>query len=124
MRPHSVYYSASEAKLYSPEPDQPTPMSMMDAGGVPTTEAMMSVSPAWLTPPTSQPRQRPESMYQDGMSCCSGDDCTAMQSWNSLSPHPEPEDVGSRPVSMGQEVLPLGITSNGWSPPKCCVSFH
>ncbi|KAL3964805.1 hypothetical protein ACCO45_001809 [Purpureocillium lilacinum] len=120
MRPHSVYYTASEAKLYSPEPDQPTPMSMMDAGGVPTTEAMMSVSPAWLTPPTSQPRQRPESMYQDGMSCCSGDDCTAMQSWNSLSPHPEPEDVSSRPVSMGQEVLPLGITSNDHWTQKTC----
>ncbi|UNI14014.1 hypothetical protein JDV02_000698 [Purpureocillium takamizusanense] len=120
MRPHSTYYPTSEAHIYSPEPDQSTPMSIMETSSVPTTEAMMSVSPAWLTPPTSQPRQRPESMYQDGMSCCSGDDCTAVQSWNSLSPHPEPEDVRSRPVSVGQEGLPLSITSNDhWTQKPC-----
>jgi hypothetical protein len=112
MQARHFYYNTTDEKLPSPSPHLAYPVAMMDGSGVPTTEGMVSGNAAWMTPPTSQPRRRPATIYQ-GMSCCVGDECTGMPDWDSLSLQPGPDDATSRPVSMHQELLPLGMANGG-----------
>ncbi|KND88009.1 Meiotic expression up-regulated protein 26 [Tolypocladium ophioglossoides CBS 100239] len=118
LQPHHLYYNTDD-ELQSPSPHQAYPVPMMDRSRVPTTEGMMSANAAWMTPPTSQPRRRPATIYQ-GMPCYVGDECAAMPSWDSLSLQPGPNDATSRPVSMHQELLPLGMANNGHWTQKTC----
>ncbi|PNY29346.1 Meiotic expression up-regulated protein 26, partial [Tolypocladium capitatum] len=119
MQPHHFYYNTADGKLQSPGPHQVYPVAMIDGSGVPATEGTASANATWMTPPTSQPRRRPATTYQD-MSCCVGDGCMAMPNWDSLFLRPGPDDVTRRPVSMHHELLPLGMANNGHWTQKTC----
>lgn len=68
----------------------------------------------WMTPPTSQPRKRPATIYT-GMPYTTCDDSHPMSAWSSIPLQQGTDTPTSRPTSIPQEMLPLSMSGHGES---------
>ncbi|TWU75811.1 hypothetical protein ED733_004376 [Metarhizium rileyi] len=83
-------------------------------------DGMLSGRPMWTSPPTSEPRKRPASIYTD-ISYTAGDESNPMSSWSGmhLQQVTDASTARSSPL-ITQEMLPLFISGhNRWNHTSC-----
>ncbi|OAQ70077.1 hypothetical protein VFPPC_13298 [Pochonia chlamydosporia 170] len=82
-------------------------------------DGMLSGGTMWMSPPTSQPRKRPATIYT-GMPYTGGDDTNPMSAWSDMHLQQVTHTPTSRPTSIPQEMLPLATSGHdGWNQPSC-----
>ncbi|KYK60191.1 hypothetical protein DCS_01327 [Drechmeria coniospora] len=112
LPPQPLSYRAANDKLPSPTSHKSPPAAVMDSAH--SADGMTPSNPAWMTPPTSEPRRRPGIAYQN-MACCPGDDCSTVPSWDMLLLQPGSEDAAARPIPAHQQLLPFNNVNGHWN---------
>ncbi|KAG5999358.1 hypothetical protein E4U43_002108 [Claviceps pusilla] len=91
----------------------------MSAHAIHANDGSLSGGVIFPSPPTSQPRKRPTSIYT-GFAYGVGDTVHQISSWGGLPMHQHSDPAGSQPTSASQNLLPLSVSSEAsWNSPSC-----